>query len=179
MDSRRRWYWLAFLGGAALIAAVPELYFTAEPADDVAMPAKRGADTSGQLAALRGAPAATPVSAAIPAAARTAHVPQADLFAAHSWYVAPPAPPRSNLAPVAPPPPPAPMAPPLPFQFIGKLDDSLRQQVFLLSGERLHIVGVGDVIDGTYRVEQISDSQLTLTYLPLHMTQALVVGSRL
>jgi hypothetical protein len=93
-----------------------------------------------------------------------------------------------SMAPPPPPPPPppraagpapAPSAPPLPFQYLGKLDDSERLRVFLLRGERIHTVSVGDVIDGTYRVERIDGGQMTLIYLPLNISQTLSVGSAL
>jgi len=35
---------------------------------------------------------------------------------------------------------------------------------------------VGDVIDGTYRVDRISDKAVDLIYLPLHEKQALPAG---
>jgi hypothetical protein len=73
--------------------------------------------------------------------------------------------------------PPPPSAPPLPFQFLGKLDDSETLRVFLQRGERVHTVSVGDVIDGTYRVERIAAGQMTLIYLPLNVSQTLSVGS--
>lgn len=175
MDSRRRWYWLAFFGSAALVALVPELYFPDEEQGRV-RPLAPGAEHQGELAALRSAGPASAASPVKPAA--ESPLPQVDLFAAHSWYVVPPAPPvvaRPVVAPVAP----VRVAPPLPFQFIGKLDDSQRLQVFLLSGERLLVVAVGDVIDDTYRVERIDAQQMTLTYLPMQQTQLLAVGSAL
>lgn len=176
MDSRRRVFWLVFLGAAALVAVVPELYFPEiEEAGDRPV-AEHGTEQQGELATLRTTP--TKPATAHSQAAPAAPLAQADLFAPHSWYVAPaPAPVvvRPVVAPVAP----QPMAPPLPFRFIGKLDDSQRLQVFLLNGERLHVVTVGDVIDGTYRVERIDAQQLTLTYLPMQQSQLLAIGGSL
>ncbi|MNR57384.1 hypothetical protein D3C85_1781530 [compost metagenome] len=71
----------------------------------------------------------------------------------------------------------APTAPALPFQFVGRLDDRDDQQVFLQSGEKLYVVRRGDVIDDLYRIEQISATELSLVYLPLHLSQTLSVGS--
>src|SRR5690606_17652633 len=99
-------------------------------------------------------------------------------FAAHSWLRTPV---LTSVVQAAPPPPPVarPMAPPLPFQFIGRMDDSLRLQVFLLSGDRLHVVTAGDVIDDLYRVERIDAEQMTLIYLPMKVSQSLSMESRL
>jgi hypothetical protein len=43
----------------------------------------------------------------------------------------------------------------------------------------VHTVGVGDVVDNTYRVESITDTHMTLIYLPLNIRQTLSVGSKL
>ncbi|MDT4855379.1 hypothetical protein FQZ97_897310 [compost metagenome] len=161
----RRLFWLAFLGAAATLAVVPE--FFSEQSEPQAMPRPRltQADTAPV------APAA--VQAAAPAAAPV--VPSADLFASQSWYVAPPPPPVLAAAP--PPPPPKPTAPPLPFKFIGKMDDRQALQVFLLHGEQVLVVREGDLIDKTYKVKRIDAERMTLVYLPLDIAQTLVVGS--
>ena len=71
----------------------------------------------------------------------------------------------------------APSAPVLPFQFVGRLHNLGDEQVFLQSGEKLYVVRRGDVIDDIYRIEQISATELSLVYLPLHLSQTLSVGS--
>ncbi len=69
---------------------------------------------------------------------------------------------------------PPPAAPPLPFAFVGMLEQSsARPTAFLAKGEALYIVAVGDVIDGTYRVESLSPNQIVVTYLPLNQRQTL------
>ena len=178
MDKRRILFWLAFLGGAALLAAIPE-YF-ADDAGEVVQPvagrrAPSGPRTAPSAAARAGAETVAPSAAVLAAAARAAP-PEVDLFAAHSWHVAPPPPPP---APARAAPPPPPVAPPMPFQFVGKLDDSETLRVFLQRGERIHTVSAGDVIDGTYRVERITGTHMTLIYLPLNIAQTLSVGSNL
>ncbi|MFA5082293.1 MAG: hypothetical protein WC474_07105 [Hydrogenophilaceae bacterium] len=98
--------------------------------------------------------------------------PTINLFAAKSWYVPPPPPP-----PPKPLPPPPPMAPPLPFAFMGQyLEPGGRQVIFLVKGDRLYTTSPGEVIDGTYRVENIQSGQLGLIYLPLNIRQTLSVG---
>ncbi|MNR56180.1 hypothetical protein D3C85_1767090 [compost metagenome] len=65
----------------------------------------------------------------------------------------------------------------MPFQFIGKLHDRSDLQVFLQSGEKIYVVRKGDVIDDNWRIERISDVELSFVYLPLHLSQTLSVGS--
>ncbi len=101
-----------------------------------------------------------------------------DAFSPTSWTPPPPPPPPPAPVVVAPPPPPPPppTAPPLPYSFVGMLEDKSRPQAFLARGEVLNIVKVGDVIDNSYRVEALSASQVVLTYLPLNQTQTLSVS---
>jgi hypothetical protein len=47
----------------------------------------------------------------------------------------------------------------------------------LAEGERLHIVRVGDVLDGRYRVSAVGRARVDLVYLPLNQTQSLVSGA--
>lgn len=96
-------------------------------------------------------------------------VKSADLFASKSWYVPPP--------PPKPAPPPKPTAPPLPFGFMGSYQEpDGRLILFLTRGERVYTVSMGDVIDGTYRVEAVVGGQLELTYLPMNIKQSLSIG---
>ena len=89
-----------------------------------------------------------------------------DPFRTKSWYVAPP-----------PPPPPKPSAPPLPFQYLGKLNEDGEIRVFLNHQGRHIIARLGDVINGTYSVDEIAGGQMTLLYLPLKEKQVLGIGS--
>lgn len=93
-------------------------------------------------------------------------------FAASSWL--PPAPPPVQAAPEPPPP----TAPPVPYVYLGKLDGStLKPRVFLSSGDQLVIVSQGEVVDGQYRVESISDADIVLMYLPLNQRQVISMQS--
>lgn len=95
-----------------------------------------------------------------------------DVFAAKSWYVPPPPPP-----PVKPAPPPPPSAPPLPFTYLGKIQESPQHLVvFLVQNDRVYAVAKGDVIDNIYRVEGVTAGLLVLTYLPLNIRQTIAVG---
>lgn len=95
-----------------------------------------------------------------------------DVFLSHSWLPPQPPPP--------PPPPPAPpvkpVAPPLPFSFLGTLDEKgMARRVFLTLGEQLIIVKSSDVMEGRYRIDQITDSSVELTYLPLNQKQIISI----
>lgn len=100
--------------------------------------------------------------------------PVQDLFAGHTWHVAPPPPPAR---PAKPPPPPRPTAPALPFTYLGRLEEEAsRSIVYLVKADRVYAVSEGDVLDGTYRVEAIAPHQVTLLYLPLQVRQTLATG---
>lgn len=172
MNRQRALGWLAFFSVAGIIALIPE-FFPREAAPDPLLPGRP--EAAG--AALDDSRPGSASSAASEAGSRTPAVPQTDLFAPRSWRVSPPLPAISQIRVAAAPPTPPPAAPPLPFEFIGKLDDASQLKVFLLRDEQLHTVVVGDVIDGTYRVQGISGNEMTLVYLPLNVSQSLSVGS--
>jgi hypothetical protein len=46
---------------------------------------------------------------------------------------------------------------------------------FLAKGDALHVLKVGDVVDGTYRIESLSPTQVVIMYLPLKQQQSLGV----
>ncbi|KVN22627.1 hypothetical protein WJ63_00275 [Burkholderia pyrrocinia] len=94
-----------------------------------------------------------------------------DPFTASSWLPPPvevPPPPVARPAP--------PTAPPMPFTYVGELDAKAEKpQVFLSNGDQLLIVSPGDVIDGQYRVDSVSASNVVLTYLPLNQMQVVSI----
>ena len=102
---------------------------------------------------------------------RTAQTPDdGNLFAAHSWYVAPPPPLPPPPAPVAP------TAPPLQFTFIGKYGQGGGETVYFLArGDRVYDVKQGDLVDGIYRVDGVANGQLTFIYTPLDLRQTLSI----
>jgi len=167
MNSKRAVGWVAFLGVAAALTWLPEYFKQADDSDvevaAVATPAKGKTSSAAKAAA-----ASAPIKDLSPAG---------DLFAARSWKAAPTLASVTeqpvNVAPVVQ----TPTAPPMPFQFIGRMDDRTDLQVFLQSGEKIYVVRKGDVIDETWKIEGISDLELSLVYLPLHLSQTLSVGS--
>jgi hypothetical protein len=106
--------------------------------------------------------------------------PGGDPFASRSFKPAAP-PQRKELPPSAPvqavlPPPPS--APPVPFTYLGRLSEDNRTTAFLTSGERNLVVKPGDVIDNSYRVDEVTDRVVQLTYLPLNVKQTVSTGAQ-
>ncbi|OYU00179.1 MAG: hypothetical protein CFE40_02380 [Burkholderiales bacterium PBB1] len=93
----------------------------------------------------------------------------AAVFDAVSWR--PPAPQAEAAAP-----PPAPVAPPFPYTYLGGLSEDGVRTTFFNQGDRVLPVKAGDTIDAVYRVEQMNEKNMTLTYLPLN--QSLTVNFR-
>lgn len=110
-------------------------------------------------------------------AKRGASAPRAlEAFGARSWNPPPRQPtPReieAQRAQAAVPPPP-PQAPPLPFTYLGMLGEGDETTVFLAQQDVNHAVKKGDVINGTYRVDEAESGRVVLTYLPLDQRQTL------
>ncbi len=95
-----------------------------------------------------------------------------------SWYAPPPPPPPVAMPKVlaASSPPAPPSAPPMPFMYIGKMIDRQKVVIFLLRNDVQYVAQLNDVLDGTYRVEKISDDDVVLTYLPLNAQQTLTLA---
>lgn len=91
-----------------------------------------------------------------------------DLFPHQSWQ--PPRPPPRKVASL-PPPPPTP--PRLPFTFLGKWTEQGKATLFLSEGDHVFEVHPGDVIAGSWRLDQQTAEQLVFTYLPMDMTQTM------
>ncbi len=66
-----------------------------------------------------------------------------------------------------------PVAPPLPFQYFGKLTENGKTEVYVMRGEELISIARGQSIGAEYRIDQVSESRIEFTYLPLNMQQAL------
>lgn len=87
-----------------------------------------------------------------------------------------PPPPRASRAEEA-----APVAPPFPHQWVGRFDDeasggtkALRRAV--ISGAvSTWVAREGDVIEGQWRIDQIQERHMRLTYLPLQQSQTVAM----
>jgi hypothetical protein len=136
-----------------------------EPAD---APSATVRNADGARANSRQPAAAVAPALAKPDSARMHHT-RANAFAAHSWL-----PPVAKAK--APPPPPPPRAPPLPFAYLGKMQDGAAMTVFVSQGGRNLVLHSGDKLPG-YQVDSISPTDMTFVYLPLGEKQRLTFGS--
>lgn len=89
----------------------------------------------------------------------------ADPFSSHSWL-----PPRPKLAPAVNA---APVAPPLPYRFAGQLLLDSGMQVFLARGDEIIPVKEGDTVDGQYRVESVSTTNMALVHIASNTRQVI------
>ena len=74
---------------------------------------------------------------------------------------------------------PPPVAPPLPFVFIGRMNDGAQQTYFLGYAEQNIVARVGDTLLEQYKVEAVEGGKLVLRYLPLNQLQSLEMGGSL
>lgn len=124
------------------------------------------------LAPPRRAPApALPADASEPVALRRVLQPPPAL--SNHGYAPPPPPPPVT----APPPVVKPTAPAPPYVYIGRMVRDGEVVVFLGRGENVEAVALGHDIDGTWRLEDISERSLRLRYLPLDETRLLITSN--
>jgi hypothetical protein len=121
------------------------------------------------------AEAALPKTIAPPVRASLDQSAASNLFAANSWLPPPPPPPKE----LPPPPPPPPTAPPMPFNFVGLLQDQAKPTAFLAKDDQLLLVTTGDTVEGTYRIDSVSAKEIVLTYLPLNQRQSILISGGL
>jgi hypothetical protein len=97
-----------------------------------------------------------------------------DVFKVHSWVVVLPV---KKVKPALPPPP---VAPPVPFIYMGKLEDTPKGTlVFLMASNKLYSVVKGENVDQLWRLDTEDTNFVHLTYLPLGLTQILSKSARL
>jgi hypothetical protein len=95
---------------------------------------------------------------------RDASLPQNDPFAARSFGAQPK---QAAAAPAKP------QLPPLPFQYIGKVIEDGKQEVYVMRGDEVLTLAAGRKIGNEYRVDKITGTSITFTYLPLKTRQTL------
>jgi len=160
------------LGGALAVTLAATAWVATRPEDEatasVAAPARRPPAVAQAASAAASAPAA-------PSREPWADVTPAQLAA---WQPPPPPPPPPAPPPVAPSPPPPPVAPPAPYLMIGRIvegEGAKAVEVALLTSPTKAISARrGDVIDGQWRVEQVSSTGVRLTWLPSQIPQNIV-----
>ena len=88
-----------------------------------------------------------------------------------AWQAAVPPPPAAPVSAQ-----PAPEGPPaFPYPWVGQVVDGQPRAV-IAGPQRTWLLAVGDTLDGQWRLQSLSDRQLTFLYLPLQ--QPLVVSAR-
>ncbi len=98
----------------------------------------------------------------------------------------PPPPPPPKPGP--PPPPPPPVAPPFPYQWVGRWQEPSaapvaasgadaaarsRDLAVITGPNNTWVVKVGDVIEGQWRIDAVTETSVQVTYLPLSQTQTI------
>jgi hypothetical protein len=88
----------------------------------------------------------------------------------------------ANLFPVqtwVPPPPPhkpeQPKAPPLPFKYLGQLQEAMGIVLFLEHGKLTLVARAGETVAGNWRIEKITPTQAVFNYQPLDQSQTLTL----
>jgi len=91
-----------------------------------------------------------------------------DIFRSQSWVPLPPPPSEKSLRP---------SPPPLQFKYLGRVTEGEETRVFLALAERNYIVRPRESINSQYRLDEVSEEAITLTYLPLKAKQVLALGT--
>ena len=95
-----------------------------------------------------------------------------DLFKVHSWFVPPPVK-KTAFTPQ----PPA-VAPQVPFNYMGKMEDSPKGMLFfLVANNKLYSVVKGEKVNQQWRLDAEDANTLMFTYLPLNLAQVLLKSS--
>jgi hypothetical protein len=97
-----------------------------------------------------------------------AAAPAGDPFAKRS-FGAPAAAAQQAAAPAKP------EAPELPFRYMGKVIEDGKLEILLLRGDEHFAVSAGEKIGAEYRLDKVSASSLTFTYLPMKKKQTLEI----
>src|SRR5712692_3796892 len=149
---------IALLAGSAAWVAI-DLRGPAAPTS-----AKAPASGASQDTEHSAAPASQEKQPGIPARSALGRI-AADPFSAQSWM------PRRKPAAVSAAP--APVAPPLPFRFAGQLHRDSGIEVYLARGEEIFPVKEGDTLDGQYKVDSVSATEVSFVHLPTGTRQTM------
>lgn len=149
---------IALLVGAAVWVAIDFRGPVAPP--PVKAPAS-GAPREPEQAA---APASDARQPGIPARSALGRI-AADPFSAQSWL------PRRKPAVVSEPP--AAVVPPLPYRFAGQFQRDSGIEVYVARGEEIFPVKEGDTLDGQYKVDSVSATEVSFVHIPSGTRQAL------
>src|SRR5438094_3796645 len=150
---------IALLAGAAAWVAI-DLRGPAAPTS-----AKAPASGASQEPEHAAAPASEAKQPGIPARSALGRI-AADPFSAQSWL------PRRKPAVVSSAPP-EPVTPPLPYRFAGQFHRESGMEVYVARGEEIFPVKAGDTLDGQYKVDSVSTTEVSFIYLPSGTRQTL------
>jgi len=93
-----------------------------------------------------------------------------DLFKSHAWYIPPP-PPKVVVPELVKP---VPQAPPVPYIYMGKLENIPQGTlVFLSAHNKVFSVIAGKNVDPVWRLDKEDANALYFTYVPLNLTKVL------
>jgi hypothetical protein len=92
-----------------------------------------------------------------------------ELFPVRSWQPPPPPPPPVAVV--------VPRAPPLPFRYLGRIEEDGQVVVFVGEGTTTRVLRKGQTL-ANYRVEEVTAQSMRLVYLPLNETQRLLFESK-
>jgi hypothetical protein len=98
-----------------------------------------------------------------------AAAPASDPFARRSFGSAAAAPQQAAAAPATP------QAPELPFRYMGKVIEDGKLEILLLRGDEHFSVAAGQKVGDEYRLDKVTASSLTFTYLPMKKKQTLEI----
>ncbi|UMR30075.1 hypothetical protein MJ904_24185 [Massilia sp. MB5] len=159
MDKRARIRWFVLL--SALAGTLAVIYWPVEGAVQAA-----SVPSTARHAPPR--TASSPAAGTEPAGADRLWEPGAnDPFASRGWQAALPAVVAAAPAPVAPMAAAPPAGPPaLPFQFVGQFKDGDQQLVYLGRGEQMLVAKNGEVLEQTYKVVSVGQTQIEFEHLP-------------
>src|SRR5213083_2713617 len=150
---------IALLAGAAAWVAI-DLRGPAAPTST-----KTPASGSSQDREHAAAPASEAKQPGIPARSALGRI-AADPFSAQSWL------PRRKPAVVSSAPP-EPVTPPLPYRFAGQFHRESGIEVYVARGEEVFPVKEGDTLDGQYKVDSVSATEVSFIFLPSGARQTL------
>lgn len=101
-----------------------------------------------------------------------------DPFAARTWGAPPPSAQEKVLAPVAPLPPSVPEPQPLPFKFVGQMVDGSDRMVYLHLNEQVIVARNGDMLEGGYKVVEVTPTQIGFESLADGRRQSLSIPAQ-
>jgi hypothetical protein len=185
MSQRPAWFRPAVMAGGGAVVLALALHFAPSNGDGVVQSVAHAGDSpasapssaaAGKPVEAPGAATAAPGAPDLPTRNQIDRSAAKDPFAARGWLPPPPPPSPAPVVPVVAEAPPAPTAPPVPFKFVGLIEEkTAKPAAFIAKGDALFVVHVGDVVENTYRVESFNSAQVVVTYLPLQQRQTIEV----